>query len=102
MSGLGEIIVGLKAIYDIVQEAEEIVETANEIMEGVKNILKVLREASEGEGAITLQELGERLQKVFTKLVDALRTIFKAIKDAMDQNEKTDREGAAELKAAIV
>lgn len=102
MAGLGEIIVGLKAIYDIVSEAEEIVNTANEIMEGVKSILQVLREASEGEGANTLQELGERLQKVFAKLVDALRTIFKAIKDAMNQNERSDAEGAAALKAAIV
>lgn len=98
---LGEIVVGITEIAAIVATAKEIVQNVDVIMKETRNILKALRSVSDGTFARKLDDLGDRLLKIFTALITAFRNILDAISEAMRLNEKTDREGAALLANAI-
>ena len=98
---IGEALIMIKEISDIITQVKAVVDLANNIMEAAENTVKALLEASRGAMVEVLNNLFERLKTIFTKFIEGIRSLCDIILKAMERNETTDREGANLLKGVI-
>ena len=97
MGAIGEVVMTLGEVNDIVRSGQEVTDTVDEIMKDVGVILRALNAASEGEMAEKLDNLVTKLGEVVKALIEVALGFFEILKQTKEEIENRDREGANTL-----
>ena len=98
---LGVIAMGITAVTAVVASVKTLISEVNETLQEVEELLQTLSDESEGSFKDAVVEAGNWLNKKFQALVAAITKIIDYIAEAMRANERTDEDGATELRSAI-